>query len=314
MVQVHLGPHMLPVERVRSLELVHEAGPTEVRYIAAASGLALVGETLYVVADDELYIATFPRLGEEKGVVTPLLEGHLPRSEDERQKEKPDLESLTPLEPFGDFSHGGLIVLGSGSNEHRDHGAFAILGGNGAIANKFEIDAAPLFGALRERIPGLNLEGTAIVGDSFRILQRGDKEEASPAQIDLDLDGLRAALADRAPLEESLVRAVREHDLGHLRGVDLCFSDADTLPDGTIVFSASAESTGEGVDGQAVGSAIGVMSPSGDVDRIEPIDVQVKVEGLAARPTKEGIEAFMVTDQDDPSTPSDLWRVVLPGR
>ena len=312
MVQVHLGPHMLPVERVRSLELVHEAGPTEVRYIAAASGLALVNETLYVVADDELYIAVFRAMGEEKGDVTPLLEGHLPKSEDERQKKKPDLESLTLLEAFADFANGGLVALGSGSNEHRDHGAFAILGDDGAITDTFRIDAGPLFGALREQIPGLNLEGTAVVGDALRVLQRGDKEEATPAHIDLDLDGLRNALEARQPLTPDLVRDIRTHDLGRLRGIDLCFSDADTMPDGTIVFSASAESTGEGADGKSIGSAVGVMTQEGELLRLEPIDVEVKVEGLAARPTEDGIEAFMVTDQDDPHTPSDLWRVIIP--
>jgi len=303
---------MLPVERVRSLKLLHDAGPTEVRYIAAASGLALLGETLYVVADDELYIAVFERMGEDQGLVTPLLEGHLPKDEDERQERKPDLESLTPLDPFDNFAHGGLIALGSGSNEHRDHGAFAILDNDGDVIETFAVDAAPLFRALRGRIPGMNLEGTAVIGDAFRILQRGDKEEATPAHIDLDLDGLRHALSKREPLQEHLVRDIRNHDLGLLRGVDLCFSDADTLPDGTILFSASAESTGEGVDGRAVGSALGVMSADAEILRLEPIDVEVKVEGLAARPGDAGIEAFMVTDQDDPKTPSDLWRVVLP--
>ena len=303
---------MLPVERVRSLELVHDAGPTEVRYIAAASGLAVLNETLYVVADDELYIAVFRRMGEEKGDVLPLLEGHLPKSEDARQEEKPDLESLTPLDAFGDFEHGGLIALGSGSNEHRDHGAFAVLGENGDVTDTFRIDAAPLFAALRERVPGLNLEGTAVVGDNLRVLQRGDKEEATPAHIDLDLDGLQDALAERRSLSPDLVRDIHAHDLGRLRGVDLCFSDADTLPDGTIVFSASAESTGEGADGESIGSAVGVMTQDGQVLQLEPIDVEVKVEGLAARPTQSGIEAFMVTDQDDPHTPSDLWRVVIP--
>ena len=304
---------MLPVERVRTLELAHDAGPTKARYVAAASGLAILGDNLYVVADDELYIALFPDMGRSKGDVVPLLEGHLPANLDERQEEKPDLESLTPLAPFDAFSHGGLIALGSGSNEHRDHGAFAELGPNGEIANTFRLDAAPLFTALRDRIPGLNLEGTAVVGDRFRVLQRGDKEEATPSHVDLDLDGLRHAISQREPLTEGLVKEVRTYDLGRIRGVDLCFSDADTLPNSTIVFSASAEREEEGADGMSVGSAVGLMSADGDVQRLEPIDVEVKVEGLAARVIDEGIEAFMVTDQDDPETPSDLWRVVIPG-
>ncbi|MBW3594769.1 MAG: hypothetical protein KY391_04250 [Actinobacteria bacterium] len=312
MVQVHLGPHMLPVERVRTLELVHEAGPTQRRYVAAASGLAIVNDTLYVVADDELYVAVFPRMGEDKGTVVRLLEGHLPANEDERQERKPDLESLTPLDAFDGFRYGGLIALGSGSNEHRDHGAFAVLGPDGEVTETFEIDARPLFAALRDRIPGLNLEGTAVVDDTFRVLQRGDKEEATPGHIDLDVRGLHAALSSRTPLGDDLVRDIATHDLGRLRGVDLCFSDADTLSDGNIVFSASAESSGEGPDGESVGSAVGLMSPDGAILRLEPIDVEVKVEGLAARSIDGRIEGFMVTDQDDPNVPSDLWRVVIP--
>jgi hypothetical protein len=40
--------------------------------------------------------------------------------------------------------------------------------------------------------------------------------------------------------------------------------------------------------------------------------VQVKVEGLAVVQTNDSIEAYMVTDEDDPDIPTDLWRLRLP--
>ena len=302
---------MIPVERVRSLRLDRSEGASRSAGIAAASGLAVLGDTLYVVSDDELYLAIFGAMGETPGHTVHFLPGHLPEDYEERKDEKPDLESLTPLDTFGPFEQGGLIALGSGSSPHRRHGALAALGPDGTVSETVRIDAGPLFEHLAGRIEGLNLEGTAVVGDSFRILQRGNEPGATNAHVDLSLDGLREALVSRGPLEAHLVEDIVQHDLGRIHGTDLCFSDADTLSDGRVAFSASAETSEQGQDGALIGSGIGIMSAAGDIESLEPIDVKVKVEGLATVETRDGIEAYMVTDEDDPNTPTDLLRVLL---
>lgn len=303
---------MIPMERVRGLKLAEPAGPDDSRRVQAASGLVIVDETLYVVSDDQLYLAIFPDMGRGEGKVVSLLEGHLPKSQSERKEDKPDLESLSPLAPFDRFSNGGLLTFGSGSSDKRVHGAFAAFADDGTVDDVVLLDVRPLLEVLHERIPGLNLEGTAVSGDVFRVLQRGNFDGSFNAHIDLDLQTMCVQIAEGGPLTGDLLRDIHKHELGQMRGVRLCFSDADTLPDQRIVFSASAEPDEGGGDGSSLGSALGLMSPEGEVLHLEPIDVQVKVEGLAVIKADDGIEAYMVTDEDDPDKPTDLWRVKVP--
>ena len=303
---------MIPVERVRALKLDHKAGASQSSHVAAASGLAIVGEMVYVVADDELFLAVFPDMARVPGKAIPILPGDLPHDYKERKEKKPDLESLTELDPFDRFEHGGLVALASGSSEDRRRGAFIGLGADGSPGEIVELDLGPLLDRLHDDIPGLNLEGTAVTGDVLRVLQRGNEDGSFNAHIDLDLNGLRSALAGEGTLKADLVVDVVKHGLGQIRGVQLCFSDADTLPDGRIAFSASAEPPIEAGDGPQIGSAVGVMSPAGDVDELQPIDIEVKVEGLAVRHEDDITWAYMVTDEDSPDMPSDLCRVKLP--
>jgi len=303
---------MIPMERVRPLKLAEPAGPDDSRRVQAASGLVIVDQTLYVVSDDQLYLAVFPNMGRAEGRVISLLEGHLPQDDSQRKGDKPDLESLSPLGPFDRFSNGGLLTFGSGSSDKRVHGAFAAFAQDGTIADVVLLDVRPLLEVLHERIPGLNLEGTAVTKDVFRVLQRGNFDGSFNAHIDLDLERLCAQIAQGGSLTGDLVLDVHQHELGQMRGVRLCFSDADTLPDQRIVFSASAEPDEGGGDGSSLGSAVGLMSPEGEILHLEPTDVQVKVEGLAVVQAGGAIEAYMVTDEDDPDTPTDLWRLVLP--
>lgn len=303
---------MITMEKVRALELAEPPEASDNKRVEAASGLVIVDGTLYIVSDDQLYMAVFPDMGRAPGHVTPLLQGHLSEDQSRRKEEKPDLESLSPLEPFDRFEQGGLFTLGSGSSEHRYHGAFAAFAEDGSIDDIVFLDARPLMADLRDRIPGLNLEGTATTNDVLRVLQRGNFKGSFNAHLDLDLELLRKQIVRGGPLTPDLLRGIKRHELGQMHGVRRCFSDADTLPDQRIVFSASAEPDEGGDDGSSLGSSIGVMSPEGEILELEPIDVHVKVEGLAVVPENGSISAYMVTDEDDPDIPSDLWRAGLP--
>lgn len=305
---------MLPVEKVAELRLDHAEGATDTRRIEAASGLAIIGRTAYVIADDEAYLAVFRDMGRSAGATVELLDVDIPDDPAERKKHKPDLESLTPLPPFGAFDHGGIIALGSGSGRGRDLGAFAVLDGNGGIRAAIQLDTGPLMEELGRRIPKLNLEGTAIAGHALRVLQRGNDPDSFNAHIDLDLDGLMDTIQTSRILAADLIVDVHEHEVGRVRGTKLCFSDADTLPDGRIVFSASAETDEEGIDGQIAGSAVGLMEVDGDILWVEPIEVNTKVEGLAVTVEDDVTHAYMVSDEDDPERPSALLRTTIPDR
>ncbi|MDQ4095992.1 MAG: hypothetical protein M3174_07300 [Actinomycetota bacterium] len=121
-------------------------------------------------------------------------------------------------------------------------------------------------------------------------------------------------LVDDGRLTAKSLRNVDHVDLGQHRGEKLCFSDASALPDGRIVFAASTEAGDDAVkDGTTYGSSLGIIDPDGAVSSVEPIDWVVKVEGIDARLVDDSrIEVLLVTDADDPDTPSPLLKAFLP--
>ena len=106
----------------------------------------------------------------------PALSGELPTEHAARSKAKPDLEALTSLPPFEGHPHGALLGLGSGSTEDCDRGFAWALGADGSLEGEpIELDLAPLYTLLRERLDALNVEGAAVMGDELWLLQRGSE-------------------------------------------------------------------------------------------------------------------------------------------
>ena len=304
---------MIPVTKLRELTLERAEGDESSSHVSAASGMVHVGETLFVIADDEKQLSIFPREAQEPGRQITILSGAKPKSQEELKTDKPDLESIVLLQPSEHFEHGALLTLGSGTKD-RDRGALVALGPDGLPAGDArEIELTPLFDELRSRIEGFNAEGCAATGDSLHLFQRGNAEGSINARVDLSLDAVTGSLAGGASLNADHITGITSYELGLLGGVGLCFSDAAPLPDGRIVFTCSAESTGPGEDGKVTGSALGVMSADGEVTFLEPIDLDVKIEGMTAMSEDGGaIRVLLVADADDPDSPSPLFEAWLP--
>jgi hypothetical protein len=300
---------MIPVKKLRELTLDHSGGDEQSKHISAASALLLVDETIFVVADDERQLGIFRDEARTPGRLLQILE---PTSADpdESKERKADLESLCFIPPSERAPHGGLLALGSGSEENRQRGAFVELGDDGEPSERSEIDLGPLYTFLRRQIPELNVEGAAVTGRRLHLLQRGNNGDGRNARIELDLDRVHDCL-QRGELQSDAFVGVTFYELGRLHGVDLCFSDVSPLEDGRIVFSCSAEDSEGSGDGTTVGSALGVMTPAGEVSTIEPIDIDVKLEGMTAHAHGDRIRALLVTDADDPSTPSPLLEAIF---
>lgn len=300
---------MIPIRKVRDLTLDARGGDERSRHIAAASALVRVRDVLYVLADDEHQMGVFDAEGDEDGYLMKVMEGGSTRDLDqnELQKNKPDFECMTLLAGFGRFHNGALLALGSGSSDERNRGTLVPLAEDGTPEGSYEIvELQELYDALRKELKDLNIEGAAVVGEDLRLMHRGNASDARNARIDLDLRAVVEALDHEEPLPASAIRGVDHYDLGRLRGVDLCFSDASPLPDGRIAFIASAETDhGDSTD-KYVGSAVGVMDRDGSIVMSEPVDHDVKLEGLSARVDGERLHLLMVTDADNPSEPSPL--------
>lgn len=305
---------MIALTKIRTLDLAATGDPQAPSHLSAASGLACAGSSIYVVADDALHLGVFAAAGYTPGRLLRLFEGELPTAKAARKKQKPDLEAITPLPPFGDFTNGALLALGSGSEKNRRRAALLALDAHGGIAGAPRVvDVSPLFGALERRFPALNIEGAVAIGNELRLLQRANKQHPQNAIVCYPLPAILAALASGGAVGAIAPSAIDSVDLGAIDGVPLSFTDGASLPDGGMVFTAVAEDTEDTYnDGACLGAAIGVADHDGTLRSLERLDECHKVEGVAAHVDNNVIRLLLVTDADDPAIPAALFSASLP--
>jgi hypothetical protein len=305
---------MIRVEPLRTLTLRQPSRAGRPAHVSAASGLVRAGGHFYVVADDENHLGIFPASGTPPGSLVRILAGQLPLGAKARKRKKADLESVVCLPPFRGREHGALLLLGSGSKRKRCSGVLLGLDARGQLdGTAIEIDLAPLYGKLDDRIGSLNIEGAVALGEELVLLQRGNKGACLNARVRLRLVDAIASLAERSRLGIELLVGLDEVDLGKVGAVPLGFSDGSALPDGRMVFTAIAEDTSDSyLDGACHGAAVGVLDRNGRLERLEMIDPCYKVEGVEASLESGAIRLFLVTDADDAHIAASLLRGSLP--
>ncbi|MCW2955211.1 MAG: hypothetical protein JWO69_80 [Thermoleophilia bacterium] len=282
-------------------------------FVSAASGLAAApGGAAWAVSDEYGELARFAPLG-TAGALHP----GLPRAEN-----KPDLESITLLPATGD-APGALLAVGSGSKKSgRDGGVLQPVDGQGVPVGKAQVvDFGPLFSHLRKALPdGLNVEGVAVrdaaAGAELLLFHRGMATN-DPNRV-LVVDAVRAlgAMRDGRAVPADALRSQHVVQLGAMGGQPLGFSDARVLPDGTILFAASAEGASAGKDGAILGSAIGTLAADFALQSVRPLTGAArKVEGIELSqlldPAATATSVTLVTDPDDPKLATEVLRVDL---
>lgn len=306
-------PEDLPPLELRSLRRLHvRDGDGEERDLLAASGVVRRGDFAYVIADDELDLAVFRISRDDAGELRVVLSGSLPDDPEERKAAKPDLEALTALPPMPGAPFGGLLGLGSGSDSggKRDRGFFWAFAADGSLeGDPRTLDLAPLYGMLREKLGGLNVEGAAILDSRLWLFHRGNESSAGNVVAELSLSDLSASLAGDLDLDVEELRELRGYELGEMDGVPLCFSDATALSEELICFTASAEGD---EDGDIRGSVVGTISRGGEVRRLRTIDRRWKVEGVHAAIDTGVVDFVFVCDQDSGDEPSPLLTATMP--
>lgn len=301
----------LELRRLRDLDLSEAPEEGQPPFIASASGIARRGSFVYVVGDDLLQLGIFELAGGGPGVARRVFAGDLPDTPAQRKEQKPDLEGLTTLPPVEGEPNGGLLGLGSGSNRDRDRGFYWSLAADGSLTGEPRtIELQPVYEAMREELGGdINIEGAAVVGDRLWLFHRANRGRAPNTVAEFELGDLSRTLREDLVVDPDELAAVRAYELGGLDGVGLCFSDATTLTDELVCFSASAE--GE-EDGDIHGSVVGTISADGLVRRLRAIDPRWKVEGVHATIDTGVVDFLFVCDQDDPGTASPLLSASMP--
>lgn len=306
---------MLLLTPVKTLTLENPSHKHRHPHLSAASGLVQVGNWLYVVADDENHLGLFLRDGDDHGELISLFSGDLPLELEERKAAKPDLEVLTLIPPSKKFPDGALLALGSGSKEARHRGAIISFNAQGELGAAEIIDLAPLYDELKKEIGKINIEGAVIIDKDIILFQRGNKKNKLNATIRFPLKQFyQYVLAGDKKPKHKFDPIITPHTLGEIDGVPLCFTDATPLPDGTIIFTAAAENTSDAyLDGQCMGSVIGVINRTGDLHSTSSIDKLVKAEGVEAQLIDNTIHLLLVTDADDAAAPAQLYTAELSG-
>ncbi len=299
---------MIQLTELKSLLLTRPTHPDRPAHLSAASGLVQVGPWLYVVGDDELHLAQISLEGNSAGNLHRCFEGDLPLDIEERKAAKPDIEVLTLIPQINNPSQQALLALGSGSKKNRHRSVMIPLDSNGNISEPAEIiDLSPFYEFLKKEIGKLNIEGATIVQNDMFLFQRGNKKNKLNATIRLKLEDFYRVLLKPNKHHEPHIK-ITPYDLGEIDEVPLCFTDATSLPNGEIIFTASAENTSDSyLDGTCMGSAIGMLNSKGDLSLLEPINKKVKLEGVEATDNDKTIQILLVTDADDATRPAQLY-------
>ena len=300
----------LELRTVRELDVVRADDDERPPRIASASAVVRRGDFAYVIGDEEHALAVFSISSPDPGELRTALPGGDDKDDEDRKREKPDVEALSILPPFKDAPYGAILGLGSGSDDegNRDRGFAWRLAADGALdGDPAVIDLHPLYEMLRGEIGRLNIEGSAVLGDQFWIFHRGN-DGGRNIVAELALSEVMESLTGDLTIDAHELRAIRSYDLGELDGTPLCFSDATPLTDEKIVFTASAEDS----DGAIHGSVVGTIASSGEIERLRTIDERWKVEGVHASIDTGVIDFVFVCDQDSDEEPSPLLSATMP--
>lgn len=312
------SPEALPpleLRPLRDLDLTKAPFPDQPPHLSAASGIVRRGVFAYVIGDDLVDLGVFDLSAAEPGELRRVLSRELVGDESERQSQKPDLEGLTSLPPFAGFPHGGLLGLGSGSAEGRDHGFFWGLASDGSLAGEpREVDLAPVYSKLRAELGEINVEGASVLEERLWIFNRGNSDDSPNAIAEIALADLFESLTGDREIDCDELATLRTYELGEVGGTPLCFSDATPLFDRVVVFTASAEADlgDAGPDGEIRGSVVGTIDANGQIERLRQIDSRWKVEGVHAAIDTGVVDFAFVCDQDDPDVPSPLLTATMP--
>lgn len=269
-----------------------------------------LGNTAFVVADDELHLAVFKLDSNEPGSMHRLLPGELPDEPDELASAKPDFESLIFLPPDYAPPKGALLAVPSGASPGKCRGVLVPLGADGSLQEPKTIDFTSLYKQLAGTFGTLRIEGAVCGDDEIILFQRGNGGGSTNAAVRLHGERFVDCVRFFSSVEAICMNKIVPYELGDIDGVRLGFTDAAPLPNGAIVFTASAEVHTAGERGEHKGFAMGIMERDGTIGNLKVIKNGPRVEGIFAEQEEKTL-LWLVIDNSDPNGPSAIFTVPL---
>lgn len=272
-------------------------------FVSAASGLVKLNNTFYVIADDELTLASFTEEKKSSLQLISLLKGKLPENPKERKKQKPDWESLVVLNLTAIDRI--LLAVPSGSTDQR------MTGLSTRINSSNKIDFSKLYLELKKTFKDLNIEGACVFKDHFKLFQRGNGLQSKNAVIDLDLSGVIHDLTNGQSLNPERITQIKTYDLGNLNKHKLDFTDVCCVGNRIWFLAVAENSESTYDDGDYQGSVLGCLDQNGDVVETFELNCPEKPEGLWVESYDGVVKFYIVTDADNRETPASFYEGVL---
>jgi hypothetical protein len=261
--------------------------------LPSASGVEVVGDTVYIIGDDAPLLYCFDAQALAPGRTLTLFEtahfssGRIPKGI------KPDLECLTAVTTADGET--GLLVLGSGATPAREAGYWVTLGpGAPLAASVYPLSLTPLYAALRPLLPKgieLNLEAAAATADELLLMQRSVGMAAGNLVFRCPLQPALNFLRHRIPQAPPLT--VQRYELPDIDGKPAGLSGAAVFA-GQLFLTASVEDTTDPVaDGEVLGSFVGVLDAQLRSARALPTQL-ARLELPGGRPYRGKVESVAV--------------------
>jgi len=299
----------IPLKWIQNLDTHVATHKKRGKFLSAASGMVFVNGIFYVIADDELHLASFPL--NKKGQLHKIFKSKkLPHEKSKRKKAKPDLESLCLLK--NTKKEVTLVAIPSGSTSKRTQGAKIYLNKTDPLkAQKIQkIDYSKLFKFLLKIPPELNIEGALIFRNNFLLAQRGNGKLGDNSLIRLNFEKFKADLK-KGMISKKCYEDSKRLNIGKLDSHSLSITDLAEGSDKKIYFLGVAENSHSTyLDGTYQGSVIGTLDLYGKVKILGHLQVAEKPEGLFFKANSR--KFYLVTDADDPSIPSKLYQGLMP--
>lgn len=267
--------------------------------IPSASGIAEVGDSLYVIGDNSAWLYQLNKHYEVTDKIV-LLEGIidsiLPKAS------KPDFEAMTTIQNDGEVE---LLIFGSGSKSPERDVIARVRLKDSIQTNVY--DATAFYDALRSSThldaKSINIEAAATIGNALYLFNR---------EHNLLLEySIKDVLGFLQGFNDLPTYNLYRINLPQLHGLNAKFSGASDVP-GTkqLVFTASVEDTPNTYDdGEVIGSYIGIIDIEDlkdgyqpichlITDKLKPIAIKVESVEILETTSPNELKLVFVTDSD----------------